>query len=75
VPKPSIFPRSAFLHDPLVLRFVISMTGADRIMLGSAMPFLIGDRAPRKITAEAGITGAEAVSITGGLAERLFRLL
>jgi len=46
-PKPSIFPRSAFLHDPLVLRFVLSITGADRIMLGSDMPFLIGDRSRR----------------------------
>jgi len=30
-------------HDPRVLRFVIEIMGADRVMLGSDMPFPIGD--------------------------------
>ena len=33
-------------HDPRVLRFVVEMMGADRIMLGSDMPFPIGDHEP-----------------------------
>lgn len=62
------------LHDPRVLRFVISMMGADRIMLGSDSPFPIGDLEPKNIVANAGVTPDQAASINGGLAERLFRL-
>ena len=62
------------LHDPRVLRFVITMMGADRIMLGSDMPFPIGDAEPMKIVADAGVTAEQAASINGGLAARLFRL-
>jgi len=62
------------LHDPRVLRFVISMMGADRIMLGSDMPFPIGDAEPMKIVTEAGVTAEQAASINGGLAARLFRV-
>ncbi|NJR42997.1 MAG: amidohydrolase family protein [Akkermansiaceae bacterium] len=37
------------LHDPRVLRFVVDMIGADRIMMGSDMPFPIGDTQPKGI--------------------------
>jgi aminocarboxymuconate-semialdehyde decarboxylase len=63
------------LHDPRVLRFVIAMMGADRIMLGSDMPFPIGDMVPTKIVAEAGVTAEQAAAINGGLAARLFRVI
>ena len=36
----------SIVHDPRVLRFVIEMMGADRVMLGSDMPFPIGDQEP-----------------------------
>ena len=62
------------LHDPRVLRFVVDMVGADRIMLGSDMPFPIGDAEPAKIVQSAGLSPADAASITGGLARTLFRL-
>ena len=62
------------LHDPRVLRFVVDMVGADRIMLGSDMPFPIGDTEPGKIVQAAGLSPADAASITGGLARTLFRL-
>lgn len=62
------------LHDPRVLRFVVDMVGADRIMLGSDMPFPIGDTEPGKIVQSAGLSPADAASITGGLARTLFRL-
>ena len=42
------------LHDARVLKFVVEMIGADRLMLGSDMPFPIGDTEPMKIVAEAG---------------------
>lgn len=62
------------LHDVRVLRFVIETMGADRIMLGSDMPFPIGDIEPMKIVAEAVVSAEQSVSITGGLAARLFRV-
>ena len=62
------------VHDPRVLRFVVDTMGADRIMLGSDMPFPIGDAEPSKIVQAAGLSPAEAASITGGLARTLFRL-
>jgi len=43
-------------------------------MMGSDKPFPIGDFTPMKIVAEAGLTGAAAASINGGLAEKLFRI-
>jgi aminocarboxymuconate-semialdehyde decarboxylase len=62
------------VHDPRVLRFVVDTLGADRIMLGSDMPFPIGDAEPSKIVQAAGLSPAEAAGITGGLARTLFRL-
>jgi aminocarboxymuconate-semialdehyde decarboxylase len=62
------------VHDPRVLRFVIAMLGADRLMLGSDMPFPIGDLEPMKIVAEAGLSADEAARVNGGLAARLFRV-
>ena len=61
-------------HDPRVLRFVVEMMGADRIMLGSDMPFPIGDHEPRKIVEAAGLKPDQVASINGGLAAKLFRI-
>jgi aminocarboxymuconate-semialdehyde decarboxylase len=62
------------LHDPRVLRFVIDMIGPDRVMMGSDMPFPIGDAEPTKIVQAAGLSPAEVAKINGGLARQLFRL-
>jgi len=62
------------LHDARVLKFVIEMMGADRLMMGSDMPFPIGETEPMKIIAEAGLSKAQTDSINGGLASRLFRI-
>ncbi|HEY6023426.1 MAG TPA: amidohydrolase family protein [Pseudolabrys sp.] len=62
------------LHDVRVLKFVIEIMGADRLMMGSDMPFPIGDMEPAKIVAAAGLSRAQADSINGGLAARLFRI-
>ena len=50
------------------------MIGADRVMLGSDMPFPIGDEEPGKIVAAAGLTAEKMASINGGLAKKLFRI-
>ncbi len=62
------------LHDARVLKFVIEMMGSERLMMGSDMPFPIGDTEPMRIVADAGLTKAQADSINGGLAARLFRI-
>ena len=64
----------SILHDPRVLRFVVEMIGADHVMMGSDMPFPIGDEEPAEIVTAAGLKSDEVASITGGLAQKLFRL-
>jgi aminocarboxymuconate-semialdehyde decarboxylase len=60
------------VHDARALRFVIEIVGTDRLMMGSDMPFPIGDLEPTKIVAAAGLSKAQTDSINGGLAARLF---
>jgi aminocarboxymuconate-semialdehyde decarboxylase len=62
------------LHDVRVLKFVVEMTGSERLMMGSDMPFPIGDTEPLKIVAAADLSKAQADSINGGLAAKLFRI-
>ena len=57
-----------------MLKFVVEMIGTERLMMGSDMPFPIGDMEPMKIVAEAGLKAAQTASINGGLAARLFRI-
>lgn len=70
----SLLHTDTIVHDPRVLRFVVEMLGADRIMLGSDMPFPIGDDEPAKVVAAAGLKADQVASINGGLAAKLFRL-
>jgi aminocarboxymuconate-semialdehyde decarboxylase len=62
------------LHDARVLKFVIEMMGTERLMMGSDMPFPIGDSEPMKIVAGAGLSPAQTASINGALAARLFKI-
>lgn len=64
----------SIVHDPRVLRFVVEMLGADRLMMGSDMPFPIGDEEPTRIVAEAGLSADQVKSVNGGLAAKLFRI-
>jgi aminocarboxymuconate-semialdehyde decarboxylase len=62
------------VHDARVLNFTVEMMGTERLMMGSDMPFPIGDLEPLKIVAEAKLSTAQAASINGGLAAKLFAL-
>jgi hypothetical protein len=53
--------------------FVLEMIGP-RVMMGSDMPFLIGDEEPAKVVPAAGLKPNEVASVTGGLAQKLFRI-
>ena len=70
----SLIYTDTILHDVRVLKFVVEMMGTERLMMGSDMPFPIGDFEPTKIVATAGLPKAQADSINGGLAVRLFRI-
>jgi aminocarboxymuconate-semialdehyde decarboxylase len=52
----------------------VEVIGADRVMMGSDMPFPIGDEEPAKIITAAGLKSDEVASITGNLAQKLFRI-
>ena len=62
------------VQDTRALRYLADVVGADRIMMGSDMPFPIGDLAPLKIVQETSFTDAERASINGGLVQKLFGL-
>jgi aminocarboxymuconate-semialdehyde decarboxylase len=62
------------VQDPRTLRYLADIVGADRIMMGSDMPFPIGDPEPLKIVGRSGFTDSESAAINGRLALRLFGL-
>jgi aminocarboxymuconate-semialdehyde decarboxylase len=62
------------VQDTRALRYLADVVGADRLMMGSDMPFPIGDLAPLKIVQETPFSDSERAAINGGLAARLFNL-
>jgi aminocarboxymuconate-semialdehyde decarboxylase len=62
------------VQDPRTLRYLADIVGTERIMMGSDMPFPIGDLAPLAIVAETRFSDSERAAINGGLAQRLFGL-
>jgi aminocarboxymuconate-semialdehyde decarboxylase len=62
------------VFDADALEYLANKAGTDRVMLGSDMPFPIGDPEPQKIVTETGLKPDQLASITGGLAARLFRV-
>jgi aminocarboxymuconate-semialdehyde decarboxylase len=62
------------VQDTRALRYLADVVGADRIMMGSDMPFPIGDLAPLKIVQDTQFSDAERSSINGGLVQKLLGL-
>jgi aminocarboxymuconate-semialdehyde decarboxylase len=62
------------LFEPLALRFLCDVVGADRVMLGSDYPFGIGDLEPRGVVDRTVLTAAERAAILGGNAARIFHV-
>jgi aminocarboxymuconate-semialdehyde decarboxylase len=62
------------LFEPLALRFLVDVVGADRVMLGSDYPFGIGDPDPCHVVDRAALTAAERAAILGGNAARIFHV-
>jgi len=70
----SLIYTDTILHDARVLKFVAEMLGTEHLMMGSDMPFPIGDTEPMEIVTAAGLSAAQCASINGGLAQRLFQI-
>lgn len=62
------------VFDREALEFLAAKAGTRRILLGSDMPFPIGDLAPRKLVESLDIPAAEREAILGGTAKTVFRL-
>jgi aminocarboxymuconate-semialdehyde decarboxylase len=62
------------VQDTRALRYLADIVGSSRIMMGSDMPFPIGDLAPLKIVQETPFTDAERAGINGGVVQKLFGL-
>ena len=62
-----VFDRDAF-------EFLAKKAGTRRILMGSDMPFPIGDLAPRKLVESMGWPAAERDAVLGGTAKNLFRI-
>ena len=62
------------VQDTRTLRYLADIVGADRLMMGSDMPFPIGDLAPLKIVQETSLTDVERAGINGGVVQKLFGL-
>ncbi|MFN3348589.1 amidohydrolase family protein [Pseudorhodoplanes sp.] len=60
------------VHDHRALKFLAEIVGTGRLMMGSDMPFPIGDLEPLNIVTQAGFSEAECAAINGGLAQKLF---
>jgi len=62
------------LHDPAALQLLLDTVGAERVMLGSDMPFPIGDPAPLEILDGLAVTNCQKDAMLSGVARQLFGL-
>ena len=58
-------------HDPALLRALVDLVGADRVLLGSDYPFDMADADPVGTVRAAGLSPAEEEAVLGGNAARL----
>ncbi|WP_327270170.1 amidohydrolase [Streptomyces sp. NBC_01218] len=63
----------SLVHDPDVLRELIRVAGADRVLLGSDFPFDMGTDDPVAALRAAGLSEADFDSVRGGNAAALLR--
>ena len=62
------------VHDPSALDLLIKTVGVEKIMLGSDMPFPIGDQHPRIILDHMNLTKGDRSKLETRVAQRLFSL-
>jgi aminocarboxymuconate-semialdehyde decarboxylase len=62
------------VFEPEALEYLARRASAERILLGSDMPFGIGDPAPTRVVEGAYLRDAQRRAILGGNAQRIFRI-
>ena len=62
------------LFDPEALKFLCTLAGAKKVVLGSDYPFPIGDPEPLKVVRGAGLGERETQLILGDTAQAIFRI-
>jgi aminocarboxymuconate-semialdehyde decarboxylase len=68
------FHYDTLVQFPPALSYLVSVVGADRVLLGSDHPFWLGDPEPLRIVRDAGLPSSAQAAILGGNAVRLFQL-
>jgi aminocarboxymuconate-semialdehyde decarboxylase len=68
------FHYDTLVQFPPALAYLVSVVGADRVLLGSDHPFWLGDPEPVRIVREAGLPPAAQAAILGDNAARIFHL-
>jgi aminocarboxymuconate-semialdehyde decarboxylase len=64
----------ACIFDPELLQLLASKAAPDHVMLGSDMPFTIGDPRPRQVIEGAYLRDAQRRGMLGQTAQKVFRL-
>ena len=64
----------SLVHDPAVLRELVRVAGADRVLLGSDFPFDMGTRDPLGALSEAGLSDHDHHAVRGANAAALLGL-
>ncbi|MFJ8951154.1 amidohydrolase family protein [Streptomyces sp. NPDC102381] len=76
--EPSAYLRRLYfdslVHDPYVLRELVRVAGADRVLLGSDFPFDMGSEDPVGALRAADLADADFHAVRGGTAAALLRL-
>ncbi len=62
------------VFEPAALEYLIKRASPEQVMLGSDIPFHIGDPDPRKVIEGAYLRDADRSAILGGNAQRIFRV-
>jgi aminocarboxymuconate-semialdehyde decarboxylase len=62
------------VYDARTVRYVAEMSGPDRLLMGTDLPFAIAEAEPVKLVDACGFSAPERAAIMGGTAERLFRI-
>ena len=62
------------VYEPAPLRYLVSLAGADKVLLGSDYPFPVMDPHPREVVHKAGFDAATQDAILSGNACRFFEL-
>jgi aminocarboxymuconate-semialdehyde decarboxylase len=68
------FTYDTIAHSKPIMEFVISLVGADRIMIGSDYCFDMGYERPVQVVEELGLSGEQKQMILGGTAAKILKL-